>query len=504
MSRNQSYHPLRKGLQLTAATAACVLAAAACSSSHKAANGPSATTGASSSAAPTASEGSPSSPASSSSGTGSSAPASAPASAPVSASAAANAPTAAEIDKALNTPATLTYWTWAADNSIPLSFHAKYPNIKINIVNAGVGGTEYQKLTTALNAGSGVPDVVFMDASTLPTFVQSNSLLDLNTLGASSLEPLYDPTAWRSVSLGGEIAGLPIGGQPIGDMYRTDLFQKAGITTAPATWDEFAKDAQLIKDKTGAYITNLPSNDPSMLLGFFQQAGAVPWNWVPGSKNISININSPEMKTVAAYWNSLVQKKLVSSDPDFVSTWYQNFNADKYASFQVPAWGSSVLSPTVTKSAGKWRVAELPQWTPGAHASGLWSGGSSDAILKSTKNPVLAYEFLQYIDANHDNGVKELALGDFPVLKSVLTDPTFAGTTTAYLGGQKAYALYAQIQTYATKTVWHYPPFMSFVYTAYTGTVGKATTDGTDLVTALDAWQKQVVDFAKQQGFTVN
>src|SRR5882757_3843871 len=74
----------------------------------------------------------------------------------------------ADIDKAMQTPTTLTFWTWVPDISKEIAvFEKKYPAIKINVVNAGQGGSgataEYTKLRTALKAGSGAPDLVQME-----------------------------------------------------------------------------------------------------------------------------------------------------------------------------------------------------------------------------------------------------------------------------------------------------------------------------------------------------
>src|SRR5882757_8216881 len=74
----------------------------------------------------------------------------------------------ADIDKAMQTPTTLTFWSWVPDISKEIAvFEKKYPAIKINVVNAGQGGSgataEYTKLRTALKAGSGAPDLVQME-----------------------------------------------------------------------------------------------------------------------------------------------------------------------------------------------------------------------------------------------------------------------------------------------------------------------------------------------------
>ncbi|MGS2644557.1 hypothetical protein [Streptosporangium sp. LJ11] len=46
----------------------------------------------------------------------------------------------AEIDKAMNTPTTLTFWTWVSNVDDEVKpFEQKYPKIKINIENVGQG-----------------------------------------------------------------------------------------------------------------------------------------------------------------------------------------------------------------------------------------------------------------------------------------------------------------------------------------------------------------------------
>jgi multiple sugar transport system substrate-binding protein len=65
-----------------------------------------------------------------------------------------------DIDKAMDTETTLTFWTWVPNiqNEVKL-FTTKYPKIKVNVVNVGQGAPHYQKLRTAIQAGQGAPDV---------------------------------------------------------------------------------------------------------------------------------------------------------------------------------------------------------------------------------------------------------------------------------------------------------------------------------------------------------
>jgi multiple sugar transport system substrate-binding protein len=54
---------------------------------------------------------------------------------------------------------TLSFWSWVPgiDKAIA-AFEKEYPKITVKRDNVGNGTTEYNKLLTALQAGSGAPD----------------------------------------------------------------------------------------------------------------------------------------------------------------------------------------------------------------------------------------------------------------------------------------------------------------------------------------------------------
>ena len=57
----------------------------------------------------------------------------------------------------------------------------------------------------------------------------------------------------------GKTYGVPQVTDTLGLMYNKALFEKAGITEAPTTWDEVAEAAELLKQKAkvdGLYINN--------------------------------------------------------------------------------------------------------------------------------------------------------------------------------------------------------------------------------------------------------
>lgn len=407
-----------------------------------------------------------------------------------------------EIDKALQTPTTLTFWTWVPgiQQQVDL-FQKQYPAIKVTVENVGNGAPQNTKVRTALQSGTGAPDVVQMRYQDISSFTVTDSLLDLAPYGAGEIKGDYVEWVWNQVSFGEKVYGIPQDSGPMGNLYRQDILASAGITESPATWDAYADAAETVKSKTGSYISNLAANNASQILALLWQAGVKPFTF-DGSKTVGIALNGDVAKKVVAYWQKLIQGDLVSTDPDYTDQWYQGLATGKYAGWITAAWGPVFLQGTAGATAGKWRAAELPQWSAGEHKSGNW-GGSSDAVLKTTKNPIAAYELAKWI--NHNKSSTQLFTTKqlfFPTIKEVLDDQTFLNQEAAFYGGQQVNKLFAGISK-TVDTQFQWLPYMDFAASNFKETLGKAMADKGDLSAGLDAWQKALVDYGKAQGFTI-
>jgi multiple sugar transport system substrate-binding protein len=407
-----------------------------------------------------------------------------------------------DIDKAMNTATTLTFWTWVPNIQKEVDlFTAKYPKITVNVVNTTGGSTHYPKLRAALKAGKGVPDVAQMEYDYIASFTQTKSLLDLNSLGAKALASDYVDWVWNQVSNAQGTWGIPQDSGPLGTLYREDIFKKAGLDAAPETWADFAAAASTVKSKTGSYITNMPGNDMFQLISFFWQAGAKPFSY-DGNKTVGIDLNSATNQKVVAYWQDLIQKNLVSVDPDFTDAYYQGLSRGKYATWLVAAWGPVFLQGTAKNTSGKWRAAKIPQYNAGENISGNW-GGSSDAVMAGTPNKIAAYELAKFINYDQASTLK-LANEQFlfPTKNSTLESTDFTGQKAPFYGGQKVNEFFAGVSATVDKK-FDWLPFMDYVNSSYASTLGKAISDKSDLKAALATWQSQCVTYAKQQGFTV-
>lgn len=408
----------------------------------------------------------------------------------------------ADIDKAMQTPTELTFWSWVPniDKEIAL-FQKKYPAIKVKLVNAGQGEPQYTKLRTALKAGSGAPDVVQIEFQYIPTFTITNDLLDLRPYGAEALKDQFVDWTWGQVTgADGQVWAIPQDTGPMGMLYRQDIFDKYGIKP-PTTWDEFAAAARTLHAADpNVYLTNLASNQNGAWMGLLWQAGSRPFK--TNGDQITVGVNDEASKKLGQYWGGLAKEGVISTDADFTDQWYQGLNRGKYATWLTAAWGPVFLSTSAKDTSGKWRAAPLPQWTAGAQEAGNW-GGSTSAVVKTTKNPIAAAKFAEFLNTDPESTMMfatEQFL--FPATKTVLSNPAFTDQKPAFYGGQQVNQVFAGISdTVATDFQW--PPFLDQTVNDWDETVGKSLADRTDTVAALDQWQQRITAYAKNQGFKV-
>lgn len=408
----------------------------------------------------------------------------------------------ADIDKALDTETSLTFWTWVPDITKEVAlFTAKYPKIKVEVVNVGQGAPHYQKLRAAIQSGQGAPDVTQVEFQHIPGFTLGGDLLDLAPYGASAIKSSYPDWIWSQVSRDAAVYGIPQDVGPMGLLYRDDLLKGAGVEP-PKTWDEFATAAETYHSKnSSSFLVNVAPNQPGQIVAYLWQAGVRPFKY-DGQKTVTIDLASDAAQKVVKFWGDLVTAGVASVDPDFNDAWYQGLSNGKWASLPIAAWGPVFLQGTAKNTSGKWRATELPQWEAGANVSSNW-GGSTDAVLKLSKNPIAAAQLALYINTNKESALKfatEQFL--FPASNDILADPTFVNQESEFYGGQKVNEKFAAI----SKTVspdFGWLPFMDFVYNNFNETLGKAIADKSDVIAGLKGWQDGCVSYAKQQGFTV-
>ena len=118
----------------------------------------------------------------------------------------------------------VSVWAWypAFEEVVDL-FNETHDEVQICWTNAGQGNDEYTKFSTAIESGSGAPDVIMLEAEVLSSFSIRNALVDLSEYGASDVQGDYTEGAWKDVSSGDAVYAIPVDGGPMGMLYRQDI-----------------------------------------------------------------------------------------------------------------------------------------------------------------------------------------------------------------------------------------------------------------------------------------
>jgi multiple sugar transport system substrate-binding protein len=405
-----------------------------------------------------------------------------------------------QIDEALSTPTTIDFWSWVPDiqNQID-AFEDRHPEITVKLSNQGGATAQYQKLRAAAKSGD-VPDVVQIEYSFLPSFTITDTVLDLAPYGADELGDEFAASAWGQVSTDDKVWGLPQDLGPTGQLYRTDIFEKAGVEV-PETWDEYAAAAEAIKSKTGSYISDLPGNSFSPILALLWQAGARPFGF-DGDKTVTIDLDSDEVTTVIEYWNDLIQRDLVDTAPQLDDNWYQSIASGKYASWLAAAWGPTFLQGTAAGTSGLWQATPMPQWDASAPASGN-QGGSAIAVAADSDAKIVAAEFVKFLTTD-PAATQTLATEQFifPSLVETLNSPEVHDQELEFYAGQKVNAVFADIAE-TVSADWQWLPYNDYASASFKETLGAAITEKGDLMAALEEWKSELVSYGEAQGFTV-
>ncbi|WP_424769400.1 ABC transporter substrate-binding protein [Paenibacillus sp. sgz302251] len=251
----------------------------------------------------------------------------------------------------------------------------------------------HERLIMEATAGTGAIDIFQTDQPWISEFAKQGFLEPLDERLTDAEKNEFAPSALETVKYEGKIYGLPyLVHTPI-LYYRTDLFEQAGLTKAPETWEEFRDYAKKlnVNGVSGTLVEGKQSGEPvTHLLDRFLQAGG---KVLDGDKVV---LDSPENVNALNYMLA-IQHEDKTSPEGAVS--YDN--ADAHNMFMQgkvamvinwPYMYTLANDPEASKVSGKFAVALQPA---GAEkTSAIWSWGHG--ISSSSKNKDAAMEFLKW------------------------------------------------------------------------------------------------------------
>jgi len=406
-------------------------------------------------------------------------------------------------------PVTLTMWSWVPGiEKAVAAFEQAYPNIKVETTNVGAGPNEYTKLLTALKAGTGAPDVVQIEYDFLLNFIDVGGLADLSQYGANAYKSLFVPWTWGQVSPDGKaIYAIPQDTGPFALVCRADLYEKYGLSV-PKTWAEFQANAEKLAQETNGSVqyTDFHSTYAPWFMGLVWADGGRLWTH--SGDQWTQSLNSASAKKVIDYWGNLVDKKYAATLPDFTSDLNSALAKGQITTLAEAAWGpGSLASRLGSETVGQWRAAPLPQWDANAtFRSGNW-GGSASAVTVQSKNPQAATIFALWLNSSTTAVALDWVNGGlFPAFQaglqlSGLHDPS--KNPSLFFGGQDVAKVHADASA-AVPTDFQWAPWFLYANNSFNKYAADAVAGTTGWSAALDAWQQDVLNYAKSQGYQVS
>jgi len=333
-----------------------------------------------------------------------------------------------------SSPVTLTYETWqdfskGALPALAKQFHQIHPNITIKFqpVNADSAQT---KLTTQI-AGGNPPDVAYVDDGTVGSFAPRGAIVNLEdymSKSAATPKSDYVPAFAKMVSYQDQMYGAPIDGESTALFYRTDEFQKAGISGPPKTWDELVADAKKL---------TIPAQK-QYGYALFATTGETSYYWYPFLYQAGGTQTASDDKT-AAFDSAAGQKAgqlYVSlrnySSPDLwgSDSWTARttFATGKTAMYMAGAWFAGEMQNSFKNQIGNnWAVAPLPTETAGSPCATTIAGDAL-VIPSAGKNHDAAWKWIEFLSAPQNMallnlGTKKNPTTLLPPRTSLLNNP---------------------------------------------------------------------------------
>ncbi len=248
---------------------------------------------------------------------------------------------------------------------------------------------------------SGYYDLFNMDGPVIPEFASNGWIIPLDEYIEDGYLDDFYPGAIESCTYDGKLYAIPylVHGPVL--YYRTDLFEKAGLTSAPTTLDEIREYAKLLNDPDngicGFIVEGKQESEAVSQLHdkIYQFGGEVL------TEDHQVAFNSPEVVEMFQWivdmqWKD---KTLPEAGINYNNGDVQNIFLQGKAAMVCnwPYMWSMCQDPNTSVVVGNVGVAAQPI------SNALWSW--SYAISSDSKNKEAAYEFLKWTVESHNLGV---------------------------------------------------------------------------------------------------
>ncbi len=312
----------------------------------------------------------------------------------------------------------ITVWAMGTEGEKLSAFAADFmrdnPDAKVKVTPIPWDGA-HDKIATAI-AGRQTPDMSLIGTTWMGEFAKTGGL-DPLPAGIAD-QAAFFPGAKDTTMVGGTAYGVPWYVETRLIYVNKDVATRAGITSAPKTWDEFKAAIKAFKDKGGATwgVSLQPGGEGSWqtVLPFVWQNGGD----ITGAGGFTLD--SAQAAEALGYYESFFNEGLSPKDlPQ--GALEPDFKAGKIGAFVSGPWHLGILKDQgVTGKFDLWHM-------PAKQKATSFVGGGNLAVFKDAKNRDGAWKFVSWLSRPEVQIKWYQASNDLPSVKAGWDDPALKG-----------------------------------------------------------------------------
>jgi ABC-type glycerol-3-phosphate transport system substrate-binding protein len=325
----------------------------------------------------------------------------------------------------------IEFWSWIATMDQVIADFNSSQN-EVEVVPTIIGHPDLsQKMTIALTAGVGAPDVFQMTQRHFPNYSSTGRLYDI-TSGTSDKINEFSKGLQGIVTYNGKVYGLPTDMSPGVFYYRSDLYQENQFQPI-AKFSQISAFGKQLRSK-GKYI--IPITTPAgtwacNIIGLLVQSrgGLI---YTADGKIVG---NNKDLLVVLQWLNDMLRGDVAANLPHLTPEMWASLKDGSVISWLFNTPESANLKKNAPELSGKWNIAPLPQWDDlGTRYTGLW-GGSVLAIPEQSQKKDAALKFIRWMTSTVEGQVSlSKHCGFVPAMNSAKSDP-FYRQGDPYFGG---------------------------------------------------------------------
>ncbi|WP_369203893.1 extracellular solute-binding protein [Streptomyces sp. PU-14G] len=319
---------------------------------------------------------------------------------------------------------TVTFWDTSNEGEketykkIAEDFEKKHPKVDVKYVHVNFGDAN-QKFKNAAGGNSGAPDVIRTEVAWVADFANLGYLAPLDGTPALHDEDDYLKTAAGSTKFEGKTYAVPQVTDTLGLFYNKRLLKEAGVKV-PASFAQLKKNAEKIKDETGATALYLRGDDPYWFLPYLYGEGGDLLD--PEHKKVTVD-DEPGVRAFATMKDLVDSGAAVTDTSDGQENGMKAFQDGKVAMMLDGPWDIALARQGKEFKGAKKDNLGVAAVPAGSRAQGSPQGGWNLSVYAGTDNMRASQEFVKYMSSAEvqTRTTKELSL--LPTRKSVYAKP---------------------------------------------------------------------------------